>query len=205
MEIYKLAHSGKDLDDAVAGRFTTEVLNVAENGSYIPGEGVDGFSQVDVDVQPPLGELTITENGEYEPSDEIYGFSKIVANVTAGLVETGEITTTTFHNNSRPLTIPVAAKHSHILLVPAGKMSEFKATYANKYQYGFYAEENYGYIGFSIGSVTDAGARGVGSAYWQDETQTVFRADFADNEIVVYPENYAAFGVEGATFKWFAW
>lgn len=81
MEIYKLAYSGKDLDDAIAGRFTTEVLDVTENGSYTPGENVDGFSQVNVDVRPPLEELTITENGEYEPSEGVYGFSKVTANV----------------------------------------------------------------------------------------------------------------------------
>lgn len=81
MEVYKLAHSGKDLDDAIAGRFTTEVLNVTENGSYTPGEGVDGFSQVNVDVQPPLEELIVSENGTYATPEGVYGFSEVTVDV----------------------------------------------------------------------------------------------------------------------------
>ena len=36
--------------DVPAPQFVTETLNVSANGTYTPGEGVDGYSQVVVDV-----------------------------------------------------------------------------------------------------------------------------------------------------------
>ena len=41
--------------DVPAPQFVTETLNVSSNGTYNPGEGVDGYSQVVVDV--PIGGL----------------------------------------------------------------------------------------------------------------------------------------------------
>lgn len=84
MEIYKLAHTGKELDTALdifIDGFKTEELNVTENGSYTLNEGVHGFSKVNVNIQPPLEEITITGPGEYTPSEGMYGISKVLAEV----------------------------------------------------------------------------------------------------------------------------
>lgn len=84
MEKFQLAHTGKELDDALdifMDGFKTEELNVAENGSYVPSKGVHGFSEVNVNVQPPLEEITITGPGEYTPSEGMYGISKVIADV----------------------------------------------------------------------------------------------------------------------------
>ena len=48
--------------DVPAPQFVTETLNVSANGTYNPGEGVDGYSQVVVDVpQSGWGQKDITE------------------------------------------------------------------------------------------------------------------------------------------------
>ena len=66
-------------------------VTITENGEHLPGEGIDGFSKVTVNVpsvEPALLELTVTENGEYLPPDtEILhadGFSKVIVNVSSG-------------------------------------------------------------------------------------------------------------------------
>lgn len=68
------------------GEPVLEPLNAVENGSYMPGEGVDGFSEVNVAVPipaPVLQELTVTENGEYMPDEGVDGFSRVNVEVAA--------------------------------------------------------------------------------------------------------------------------
>lgn len=63
-----------------------ETLSVTENGTYIPDEGIYGFSSVDVnvpDIPPVLIEITATDNGTYTPGGNVDGFSKVVVNVSA--------------------------------------------------------------------------------------------------------------------------
>ena len=55
-------------------------LNVTTNGIYTPESGVDGFSQVDVDVNPDLRPLSVSENGQYSP-DGFDGFSRVNVDV----------------------------------------------------------------------------------------------------------------------------
>lgn len=61
---------------------TLESLSVTENGTYQPGEGADGFSDVSVNVperQPVIESLTVTENGTYEASGD--GYNPVTVNV----------------------------------------------------------------------------------------------------------------------------
>lgn len=65
-----------------------EPLAVAQNGVYVPGDEVDGFSEVTVQVEqepPTLSELEVTENGEYAPEEGTDGFSKVTVNVEQGV------------------------------------------------------------------------------------------------------------------------
>ena len=55
--------------DVPAPQFITETLNVADNGVYTPGEGVDGYSQVVVDV--PQSVTGFTEKNITEGTVEI--------------------------------------------------------------------------------------------------------------------------------------
>lgn len=132
-----------------------------------------------------------------------------IASIEAGGggVETGEMVLNQFYRApDMPLTIPVSAKHSHILIVPSVLSTFLINIPAAKYQYACYAAEGYGYIGVSVNSsISAAGTRGAGASYWEDETQTVFRADFTKTEIVLHPESYASFGYNGFSCVWFAW
>lgn len=63
-----------------------EPLNVTENGTYTPSEGVDGFNRVSVDVpavEPVIESKNITANGTYTPSAGVDGFAPVVVNVPA--------------------------------------------------------------------------------------------------------------------------
>ena len=55
--------------DVPAPQFVTETLNVSDNGTYTPGEGVDGYSQVVVDV--PQSVTGFTEKDITEGTIEI--------------------------------------------------------------------------------------------------------------------------------------
>ena len=59
-------------------------LNVTTNGTYTPESGVDGFSQVTVDVQPDLRPLSVSENGQYSP-DGFDGYSDVTVDVEPNL------------------------------------------------------------------------------------------------------------------------
>ena len=63
---------------------TIESLQVTENGSYAPRDGVDGFSSVSVNVPsvlPVVNSLSINSNGVYTAPEGIDGYSPITVNV----------------------------------------------------------------------------------------------------------------------------
>lgn len=72
-----------------------EELSVTENGTYRPSEGNDGFSKVEVKVEPDLEDITITRNGVYKSHDK-YGYGRIEVDVEGGGgdIETGTLTVT---------------------------------------------------------------------------------------------------------------
>lgn len=64
-----------------------ETLSVTENGLFVPRSGVDGFSEVNVNVQgglPILQEKTATRNGIILPDTGYDGLSKVTVNVEGG-------------------------------------------------------------------------------------------------------------------------
>jgi hypothetical protein len=66
------------------GNPVLEELEVTENGSYTPSEGVDGFGSVKVnvpDIPAVLQNKEVTENGEYTADDGYDGLGKITVNV----------------------------------------------------------------------------------------------------------------------------
>ena len=74
-----------------------EPLEVVENGTYTPGEGVDGFDSVTVDVPTgdvTLQEVTFTENGTYVPEDGVDGFNSVKVEVPEPEVVLQDITVT---------------------------------------------------------------------------------------------------------------
>ena len=67
---------------------TLESLQVTENGQYVPGAGVDGYSDVTVavpDYVPVLESLEVTENGEYFPDEGIDGFDEVLVDVPTNI------------------------------------------------------------------------------------------------------------------------
>lgn len=53
----------------------TDTITITANGTYSAPTGIDGYSKVDVNVEPELEEITITENGTYLP--DAFGYSKV--------------------------------------------------------------------------------------------------------------------------------
>lgn len=51
-------------------------LTVIENGKYTPPAEIDGYNEVDVNVQPNLTSINITANGQYTPTDTD-GFNEV--------------------------------------------------------------------------------------------------------------------------------
>ena len=51
-------------------------LTVTENGKYTPPAEIDGYNEVDVNVQPNLTSINITANGTYTPTDTD-GFNEV--------------------------------------------------------------------------------------------------------------------------------
>ncbi len=60
-----------------------ETLNATENATYTPGTGVDGYDEVNVNVEADLEDATFTENGTYESQDHD-GFRSVEVNVSGG-------------------------------------------------------------------------------------------------------------------------
>lgn len=66
------------------GESVLESLEVTENGTYTPNEGVDGFDSVTVDVPIPevvLQDKTITENGTYTADEGFDGLGSVIVDV----------------------------------------------------------------------------------------------------------------------------
>ena len=64
--------------------FVTVPLNVSVNGTYTPSEGVDGYSQVNVNVPAPqfvTETLNVSANGTYNPGEGVDGYSQVVVDV----------------------------------------------------------------------------------------------------------------------------
>ena len=64
--------------------FVTVPLNVSANGTYTPGQGVDGYSQVNVNVPSPqfvTESLSVSANGTYTPGQGVDGYSQVVVDV----------------------------------------------------------------------------------------------------------------------------
>ena len=60
-----------------------ESITVHENGVYTPQEGVDGFSPVEVEVNPLIQPLVVTSNGIYTAPEGVDGYSPVSVNVPA--------------------------------------------------------------------------------------------------------------------------
>ena len=80
-----------------------EELNVTNNGTYTPSDGVDGFNPVSVDVQPPLQTkaIEITANGQSTivPDSEYYGLGSVGLNVNVQPSLQAKSSTTTITEN----------------------------------------------------------------------------------------------------------
>lgn len=66
------------------GNPVLEELEVTENGSYAPSEGVDGFNSVKVnvpDIPAVVQPLEVTENGTYTAPDGVDGYNTVTVNV----------------------------------------------------------------------------------------------------------------------------
>ena len=68
--------------DVPAPQFVTETLNVSANGTYNPGQGVDGYSQVVVDV--PQSVTGFTEKNITEGTIEIINLNNSASFVASG-------------------------------------------------------------------------------------------------------------------------
>lgn len=80
------------------GESVLESLEVTENGTYTPSEGVDGFNVVSVDVPAPeikLQTKTITENGTYTADSFYDGLKQVVVDV-AGAGASDDVRYVTF-------------------------------------------------------------------------------------------------------------
>ena len=62
----------------------TDTITITANGTYSAPTGIDGYSKVDVNVEPTLESITITKNGTYTPSENIDGYSPVIVDVAGG-------------------------------------------------------------------------------------------------------------------------
>ena len=88
---------GREVIVEVHEEAVLEPLTVAANGNYTPAEGVDGFSDVSVNVPervPVTESLSVTENGTYEPTEGIDGYDKVTVNVPATVPDIEPLTVT---------------------------------------------------------------------------------------------------------------
>ena len=89
-------------------------LEVTENGTYTASGGVDGYSPIEVDVEPDLEDITITQNGTYTSSQHD-GYDEVVVNVTATptiqsltVTENGTYTAPSGVDGYSPITVSVS-------------------------------------------------------------------------------------------------
>lgn len=66
--------------------FVTEDKVITENGIYTPGDGVDGFREVAVDVNFVTDTLEVTQNGYFTPPDGVDGFVRVDVNVPGEII-----------------------------------------------------------------------------------------------------------------------
>lgn len=109
---------GREVIVEVHDDVTLDSLTVTQNGSYTPTEGVDGFSDVTVNVPeriPVTESLSVTENGTYEPSEGIDGYDRVVVGVPPTipdiepLMVTANGTYTASGDGFNPVTVNVEA------------------------------------------------------------------------------------------------
>jgi hypothetical protein len=88
-----------------------EEIEIAENGTYEPSEGVDGFNKVIIDIPIPevkpaiIEEITITENGTYSAPVGVDGYSPIIVDIPTGGGEVfNEVNMTAGSNGVAPFT-----------------------------------------------------------------------------------------------------
>ena len=75
---------GREIVKTVYEEPVLESLSVTANGTYEPEEGIDGYSDVSVQVPeriPVTESLSVTENGTYEPEEGIDGYSDVTVNI----------------------------------------------------------------------------------------------------------------------------
>jgi len=68
-------------DGGGGGSAVIEGLSITSNGTYTAGAGVDGYSPVEVNVQPELQDKTVVENGEYIADQGYYGLGTVTVSV----------------------------------------------------------------------------------------------------------------------------
>ena len=88
---------GREVIVEVHEDVTLESLTVTANGNYTPAEGVDGFSDVTVNVPeriPVTESLSVTANGTYEPTEGIDGYDRVMVNVPPTIPEIEALTVT---------------------------------------------------------------------------------------------------------------
>lgn len=75
---------GREIVKTVYEEPVLESLEVVANGTYEPEEGVDGYSDVTVNVPgkiPVLESLDVIANGSYFPEEGVDGFNEVLVNV----------------------------------------------------------------------------------------------------------------------------
>ena len=88
---------GREVIVEVHDDVTLDSLTVTANGQYEPAEGVDGFSNVSVEVparEPVIESLSVVENGVYEPSEGIDGYGSVTVNVPPDIKASGSFVKT---------------------------------------------------------------------------------------------------------------
>jgi hypothetical protein len=76
----------EDMGEAIrALKKTLGTKNITANGNYnASSDSLDGYSSVNVAVQPNLQSKTVTQNGTVTPDQGYYGLSSVVVNVPSG-------------------------------------------------------------------------------------------------------------------------
>ena len=88
---------GREVIVEVHEEVNLESLTATANGEYTPAEGVDGFSDVTVNVPeriPVTESLSVTENGTYEPDTGVDGYDRVVVNIPPTIPEIEALTVT---------------------------------------------------------------------------------------------------------------
>lgn len=113
---------GREVIKTVYEEPVLESLEVVANGTYEPEEGVDGYSDVTVNVPgkiPVLEQLNAIVNGEYFPEEGVDGFDEVLVNVPTApekFVASGNFTPT---SSGQTKTIDTGRTDwTHMLIVP---------------------------------------------------------------------------------------